>query len=148
MLFMQFTIGKDRYLLEARNIIEVVPYVNLKRIPKAPPYVAGLLNYRGDTIPVIDICYLMGDKPCERKLSSRIALVNHKNDTGESICVGLLMEHMTETVRFNEDDFSDPGVNLNDNSCLGKVIIDNDRIVQLVDIRKVIPEEAYEILFK
>lgn len=148
MLFMQFTIGKDRYLLEARNIIEIVPYVNLKRIPKAPPYVAGLLNYRGDAIPVIDICYLMGDKPCELRLSSRIALVNHKNDAGESICIGLLMEHLTETVRFNEDDFSDSGVNLNDNSCLGKVIIDNDRIVQWVDIRKVIPEEVYEILFK
>lgn len=148
MLFMQFTIGKDKYLLEAKDIIEIVPYVNLKRIPKAPPYVAGLLNYRGDTIPVIDICYLMGGEPCELRLSSRIALVNHKNDTGESICIGLLMEHLTETVRFNEDDFSDSGVNLNDNSCLGKVIIDNDCIVQLVDIRKVIPEEVYEILFK
>ncbi|TAN76365.1 MAG: purine-binding chemotaxis protein CheW [Gallionella sp.] len=148
MLFMQFVIGDDRYLLEAKDIIEIVPYANLKRIPKAPPYVAGLLNYRGDTVPVIDICYLMGDKLCELKLSSRIALVNYKNDTGESTCIGLLIEHLTETVRFNEDDFSDSGVNLNDNSYLGKVIIDNDCIVQLVDIRKVIPEEAYGILFK
>lgn len=148
MLFMQFTIDKDRYLLEAKDIIEIVPFANLKRVPKAPPYVAGLLNYRGDTVPVIDICYLMSDKLCELKLSSRIALVNHKNDTGESICIGLLMEHLTETVRFNENDFSDSGVNLNDNPYLGKVIIDDDRIAQLVDIRKVIPEDACEILFK
>lgn len=148
MLFMQFTIYKDRYLLEAKDIIEIVPYANLKRIPKAPPYVAGLLNYRGDTVPVIDICYLMSDKPCELKLSSRIALVNYKNDTGKSICIGLLIERMTETARFNENDFSDSGVNLNDNPCLGKVIIDDDRITQLVDIRKIIPEDAYEILFK
>lgn len=148
MLFMQFTIDKDRYIIETKDIIEIVPYANLKQIPKAPPYVAGLLNYRGDTVPVIDICYLMSDKLCELKLSSRIALVNHKNDTGKSICIGLLIEHLTETVRFNESDFSDSGVNLNDNSCLGKVIIDDDRIVQLVNIRKVISEEAYEILFK
>lgn len=148
MLFMQFTIDKDRYLLEAGDIIEVVPYANLKRIPKAPPYVSGLLNYRGDTVPVIDICYLMSDKPCELKLSSRIALVNYKNDADESICIGLLIEHLTETVRFNEDDFSDSGVNLNDNPYLGKVVIDDNCIVQLVNIRKVIPEEAYEILFK
>lgn len=148
MLFMQFTIYKDRYLLEAKDIIEIVPFANLKRIPKAPPYVAGLLNYRGDTVPVIDICYLMSDKPCELKLSSRIALVNHKNDTGKSICIGLLIERMTETARFNENEFSDSGVNLNDNPCLGKVIIDDDRITQLVDIRKIIPEDACEILFK
>lgn len=148
MLFMQFTIDNDRYLLEAKDIVEIVPYANLKRIPKAPPYVAGLLNYRGDTVPVVDVCYLMSDKLCELKLSSRIALVNYKNDVGESACIGLLIEHLTETVRFNESDFTDSGVNLKGNSYLGKVIIDNNCIVQLVNIKKIIPEEAYEVLFK
>lgn len=148
MLFMQFTIDKDRYLLEAKDIIEIVPFANLKRIPKAPPYVAGLLNYRGDTVPVIDICYLMSDKLCEQKLSSRIALVNYQSDRGELVRIGLLIEHLTETVRFNESDFTDSGVSLKDSPYLDKVIIDNNCIIQLVNIRKIIPEEAYEILFK
>lgn len=149
MLFMQFIIDDARYLLEAKDIIEIVPYANLKRIPKAPPYVAGLLNYRGDTVPVIDICYLMSGKLCELKLSTRIALVNYQNsDTGESTCLGLLIERLTETVRFNEEDFSDSGVNLKDDPYLGKVTIDGDCIVQLVNIRKIIPEEAYDVLFK
>lgn len=148
MLFMQFTINNDRYLLEAKDIVEIVPFANLKRIPKAPPYVAGLLNYRGDTVPVVDVCYLMSDKLCELKLSSRIALVNYKSDINDSICIGLLIEHLTETVRFDEADFSDSGVNLKDNPYLGKVIIDDNCIVQLVNIRKLIPEEAYEVLFK
>ena len=47
MLFLQFKINDNKYLLEAKGVIEVVPYANLKRIPKAPKYVAGLLNYRG-----------------------------------------------------------------------------------------------------
>ena len=148
MLFMQFTIDNDRYLLEAKDIVEIVPFANLKRIPKAPPYVAGLLNYRGDTVPVVDVCYLMSDKLSELKLSSRIALVNYKNDMGEPTCIGLLIEHLTETVRFNESDFSDSGVTLKDNPYLGKVIIDNNCIIQLVNIKKLIPEEAYEVLFK
>lgn len=145
---MQFTIDKDRYLLEAKDIIEIVPFADLKRIQKAPPYVAGLLNYRGETVPVIDVCYLMNDKPCEQKLSSRIALVNYANDKGNSARIGLLMERLTEIVQFNESDFSDSGVNLKEHSYLDKVVIENNSIVQLVDIRKIIPEEAYEILFK
>ena len=147
MLFMQFKINDDRYVIEAKDIIEIVPFANLKRIPKAPPYVAGLLNYRGDAVPVIDICFLMSEKLCELKLSSRIALVNYKDDDGKLVCIGLLIEHLTETVRFDEKDFSDSGVNLKDNPYLGKIVIDDNCIVQMVNIRKIISEEAREILF-
>lgn len=147
MLFLQFKINDNRYILEARDIIEIVPYANLKRIPKAPGYVAGLLNYRGGAVPVIDVCFMMSDKACELKLSSRIALVNCVVD-GHPACIGLLIEHMTETVRYNENDFSDPGVSPEESPYLGKVVIDDNRIVQLVNISEIVPDEARDILFQ
>lgn len=148
MLFLQFKVKDNRYILEAKDIIEIVPYANLKRIPKAPPYVAGLLNYRGDTVPVLDICFVMSDKPCEAKLSSRIALANYKDDDDQSACIGLLIEHLTETIRFDENDFYDSGVTLEGSPYLGKVIIDDNCIVQVVDVKKIIPEAARDVLFR
>lgn len=147
MLFLQFKVGNDRYVLEVKDIIEIVPFANLKLVPKAPPYLAGLLNYRGNTVPIIDVCYLMSDKISELKLSSRIALINYSTNDGKSLYIGLLSEHMTETVIFDENDFSNSGVNLKDHPYLGKVLIDDNGIVQKVDIHKLIPEEAHEILF-
>lgn len=147
MLFMQFKINNDRYLLEAKDIIEIVPYANLKRIPRAPQSVAGLLSYRGDAVPVMDICFLMSDKPCELKLSSRIALVNYKDVSEQSVRIGLLIEHLTETVRFNEEDFSNSGVSLEEDLFRGKVIIDEDGIVQMINIRTIIPGSVHDILF-
>ncbi len=148
MLFLQFKNGDDRYLLEARDIIEIVPFASLKLIPKAPPYVVGLLNYRGNTIPVIDICYIMSEKACEMKLSSRIALINYKLSNDESRPIGLLIEHMTKTVRREEGDFSESGVNLKDSPYLGKVLIDDIGILQRVNISELIPGEANDILFE
>ena len=147
MLFLQFKINDNKYILEAKDIIEVVPYANLKRILKAPAYVAGLLNYRGNSVPVMDISFLMSDKPCEVKLSSRIALVNYKDGDGLSVCIGLLIEHLTETVRYDENDFSDSGVTLEESPYLGKVVIDDNRIIQLVTIGEIIPEAAHDVLF-
>lgn len=147
MLFLQFKINENRYILDTGDVIEIVPYANLKRIPKAPAYVAGLLNYRGGAVPVIDVCFLMSDKACEPKLSSRIALVNCVVD-GHPACIGLLVEHMTETVRYDENDFSDPGVSPEESSYLGKVVIDDNRIVQLVNIGEIVPDEAHDILFR
>jgi chemotaxis-related protein WspB len=147
MLFLQFKISGNSYILEARDIIEIVPYANLQRIPQAPDYLAGLLNYRGDTIPVVDICYLMSGKPCELKLSSRIAMTNYMDEDGRSVCIGLLIERLTETAIYKVSDFSDSGVALEDSPYLGKVIVDDKHIIQLVSVREIIPEAAHDILF-
>jgi chemotaxis-related protein WspB len=146
MLFMQFKVNDNKYLLNARDVVEIVPYANLRRIPKAPAYVAGLLNYRGDSVPVIDTCFLMSDKACEPKFSSRIALVNYLVDS-RSIRIGLLIARLTETVRYEEDNFSDPGVTLEESPYLGKVVVDENRIVQLINVREIIPEAVHDILF-
>jgi chemotaxis-related protein WspB len=52
MLFILFQIGRDRYALSAGSIIEVLPLMNLKSVPRAPAGVAGLLNYHGTPVPI------------------------------------------------------------------------------------------------
>jgi chemotaxis-related protein WspB len=44
MLFLVFQLGTDRYAIEAAQVVEVLPLVNAKHIPRAPRGVAGLFN--------------------------------------------------------------------------------------------------------
>lgn len=148
MLFLQFKIGGERYLIEAKDVMEIVPFAHLKKVPGAPAYVAGLLNYRGSSIPVIDVCRLMSEKGCEVKLGSRIALVNYKKDDGKKVCIGLLIEHMTETVSLRESDFKPSGVNLRNHAYLGDVVMDGTGIVQRLNAEKILPDEARCMLFE
>jgi len=148
MLFLQFKIGGEKYLIEANDVMEIVPFAHLKKVPMAPAYVAGLLNYRGASIPVIDVCYLMSEKGCGVKLGSRIALVNYKKDDGGKVRIGLLIEHMTETVSLHESDFKTSGVNLKDHAYLGDVVMDDTGIVQRLNVEKILPDEAHSILFE
>ncbi len=148
MLYLQFKIGGERYLIEAKDVMEIVPFAHLKNVPRAPRYVAGLLNYRGSSIPVIDVCYLMSEKGCEARLGSRIALVNYARDGGKKACIGLLIEHMTETVSMRESDFKSSGVNLKDHPYLGGVVMDDASIVQRLNVDRILPEEARYILFE
>jgi chemotaxis-related protein WspB len=59
MLLLLFEIGNGRYALEVNQIIEIVPLVKFKKIPHSPDYVAGLMNYRGKGLPVIDLNLLL-----------------------------------------------------------------------------------------
>lgn len=83
MLMLLFYIGDDRYALEGSRVVEVVPRVALKTLHHAPEYIPGLFNYRSRFVPVIDLCHLIQGTPCRPLLSSRIILVNYRQDSPE-----------------------------------------------------------------
>jgi chemotaxis-related protein WspB len=75
MLLLTFTAAGERYALDVSGVIELVPRVELRAIPHAPAFLAGLLGYRGEVVPVIDLGLLLGSSPCPDRLSTRIILV-------------------------------------------------------------------------
>jgi len=50
-----FGLAGERCALPARDVREVVRAVLPARLPKAPPIVAGVINLRGELIPVLDV---------------------------------------------------------------------------------------------
>ena len=76
MLLLTFIAGANRYAIDVARVVELVPKVELRSIPHAPLYLAGLLGYRGKVVPVIDLGLLVGTAPCRDCLSTRIILVN------------------------------------------------------------------------
>jgi chemotaxis-related protein WspB len=76
MLLLRFTAGSSRYAIAVSRVVEVLPKLELRPIPHAPPVLAGLLSYRGKVVPVIDLGLLLGTAPCQNLLSSRMILVD------------------------------------------------------------------------
>jgi purine-binding chemotaxis protein CheW len=50
----------DWYALELATVREVVPSPVLRHLPRAPAAVLGVLNLRGDVVPVLDTARLLG----------------------------------------------------------------------------------------
>ena len=82
MLFLLFQLGRDRYALEASRVVEVVPLLELKRLPKAPPGVAGIFNYRGRPVPAIDLSEMTLGQPASERHSAKGLLVVRCADAG------------------------------------------------------------------
>src|SRR5262245_1715017 len=112
MLFLVFHIGNDRYALEARRVVEVVPLLGLKKVPQAPAAFAGIFNYRGRPVPAIDLCQLTLGQPALERLSTRIVVVHYTDSAGEQRLLGLVAERTTDTLRLDPRDFVDAGVRL------------------------------------
>jgi chemotaxis-related protein WspB len=77
MLLLTFTAAANSYAVDVTRVVELIPRVELRPLPHAPLYLAGLLSYRGRVVPVIDFGLLLGGAPCRDCLSTRIILVNN-----------------------------------------------------------------------
>jgi len=147
MLFIVFKAGNANYALEARQVIEVVPLVTLRVCPGAPAYMIGLANYRGTSVPIVDLGRLVGDAPCAVYLSTRIILTPYAGADGQQRVIGLLAEAVMETVDREEADFSQAGVAASGKSCLGKLAVSGTGFIQRIVVEQLVPKELEKILF-
>ena len=147
MLFLMFQLGTDRYAIDANDVVEVLPLVQSKLIPHAPPGVAGIFDYHGAPVPLVDLAELALGTPSRRWMSTRIVLINYRQTSGEAQLLGLLAEHATETLRRPEKDFKDSGLAVPGAPYLGPVLIDPSGIVQRIEIRKLLSEAICSHLY-
>jgi chemotaxis-related protein WspB len=148
MLFILFQIGRDRYALSARSIIEVLPLMNLKRVPCAPIGVVGVLNYRGTPVPVIDLNEMTLGEPAARRLSTRIILVKYPLEADHPHALGLIAEHATNMIQRSIGDFIETGVESDDARYLGRVANDTGGFIQWIDVERLLTREVRDVLFR
>jgi chemotaxis-related protein WspB len=148
MLFLLFHVGKDRYVLDIRQVAEVLPLVNIKLIPQAHPAIAGVFNCRGAPVPVIDLNQLMSNEPAQQRFSTRIILVRYCDQSGQPQLLGLIAEHVKETVRRDVNDFIETGISADGAPYLGPVASDGIGLMQWVEVNKLLPADIHDLLFQ
>lgn len=148
MVCLLLQIGRDRYALEATALKAVLPSLRLKRIPRAAAGIAGVFDYHGQPVPVVDLSELALGAPAEASLSTRIVLIHYRNAAGEERLLGLLAEKATGTARYRASDFQDPGVAAPQAPYLGPVVRDARGIVQLLRIERLLTPEVRETLWQ
>ncbi len=136
MLVLLFYLGDVAYTIKCDKVREVVPMVTLKEMPASPSYIAGLFNFRGTVVPVIDLCRLIHGRPCGMRLSTRIILVDYLKADGTPFLLGLMAERVTEAVRIREDAIIRAGLKMEGAPYLGGVVMEKDDMIRYIDVDK------------
>jgi chemotaxis-related protein WspB len=147
MLYLVFQMGSDRYAIDAAQVVEVLPVVTIKQVPQAVSGIAGVFDYHGAPVPLIDLAELALGQRSRRWMSTRIILVTYRVDPGRTHLLGLLAEQATETLRRTEEDFDDAGVTASNAPYLGTVTTNAASIVQRIEIQNLLSEGIRHQLF-
>ncbi|OZI38394.1 hypothetical protein CAL29_08785 [Bordetella genomosp. 10] len=146
-LFLRFSIGADVYVLDTREVLQVLPLAPCKQIPGMPPWVAGLAMHRGRALPVVDVTALATGRAAARLTSTRVAVVDSPAPGGGRAPLGLILEKATETAHYDPSAFLPSGLDHRDAPYLGPVLETGGTLLQWLRVDELVPAAARERLF-
>jgi chemotaxis signal transduction protein len=135
MLFITFKAGGGRFALPGREVERITPLVSLAPLPGAPPYVAGLMNLAGESLPVADLTALITGKPSRPWNSTRIVVAA----PGQGRKAGFLAERLLKAVHLDPAAIAPPGAPAA--PYLRGVATLEGELIEIIDLARTVPPE-------
>ncbi len=87
-----FRVGNEEYVIDLRRIREILQPLPITHVPRAPEFVEGVMNLRGEIIPVVDVRKRLGLGGAHSR--SKVLVVNVAGHM-----LGLVVDAVVEVVR-------------------------------------------------
>ncbi|OUS27055.1 hypothetical protein A9Q99_17790 [Gammaproteobacteria bacterium 45_16_T64] len=101
-----FMVGKIGALIDETQYCEIIDVNNICRIPLTPHWFKGIVNLRGNSVPIISLDNYYGDTTATSKKSHIIAIGKGKN-----IC-GIKIDNLPHKTTLHEDDIINRAISL------------------------------------
>lgn len=136
--FLTFSLGDENYAIDILTVKEIRGYESVTKIANAPPFIKGVINLRGDIVPIVDlrIKFNVGQVTYDE---FTIVIVLHIRNR----IVGIVVDGVSDVVSLNKEQLRPPpdfGVAFNSRYLLGLASV-NEQMVILVDINELISSE-------
>lgn len=138
MQFVIFNISNEEFAIDIKKVKEIIRVKKSTRIPQAPSFIQGVINLRGDVIPVVDLRKRFGLDATEITNETRTVIVEIRDDL-----LGLIVDAVTEVLRIDEEEIEPPpnniaGLKAEYISGVGKV---DERLLIILNIEKLLTSE-------
>ncbi|ATX76907.1 chemotaxis protein CheW [Reinekea forsetii] len=141
--FLSFVLGDESYALDIMSVKEIRGYETVTKIANAPAFVKGVLNLRGDIVPIVDLRmkFDIGQATYDE---FTIVIMLSVNDR----IVGVVVDAVSDVVKFSAQQILPPpefGVSFNTRFLRGLATIENKMIV-LVNIAALIGSDELGLM--
>ncbi len=140
--YLTFLLGNDVYGVDVKYVKEVNEYEQVFVIPTVPDYIRGVMNLRGEVVPVLDLSYRLYNRASVISKLSCIVIVEIF-DGDETKPIGVVIDAIKSVADINQDSIEETpsfGSKIRPEfiNGVGKV---NDVFVILLNIDKVVDIE-------
>ncbi len=134
-----FKVGTEEFAIDIMLTNEVVLMREITPVPETEGYVEGVMNLRGNLVPVLDFRRRLRARETTARAEHRIIIARL-----DGVTAGLIVDGTSEVIRVS-DDMIEPAPDLISEIGAGYVqgvIRINDRFITLIDLKKALSEEV------
>lgn len=99
-----FELFGEIFALPILDVREIIRMTTITPVPQAPSFVEGVINLRGQILPIVDLRKRFGIAPQERTEETCIAVV----ELGHNVAVGLIVDAVREVESIPSDSVTPP----------------------------------------
>ncbi|MDF2545862.1 chemotaxis protein CheW [Anaerosolibacter sp.] len=133
--YVLFKLDNEFYGIDILQVETIERVMDITRVPHALHYVQGVINLRGEVVPVVNLRkrFSLPEMPFDDE--SRIIIVSV-----EEIVVGIIVDSSSEVLQLNSDEIEDAAniTNNTGNEFIKGIGKHEDRIIILLDLKKVL----------
>jgi len=141
--FVTFSIGSEDYGIDIKKVQEITAFKDLTVLPNTPNYIKGILNLRGNVIPIMDprVRFGLEEKTFDKK--SVIIIFKSNNKT-----IGMIVDKISDVLTIDKENIEDtPEMAMNiDTSLLSGVGKVGDKFVIILSIDKILTNKEIDSL--
>lgn len=101
--YLTFSLGKENFALNVEHVEKILEIQEVTEVPRAPDYMLGVFNLRGEVIPLVDTRVKFGMEKTVMTPLSCILVITIVSEN-ESVKLGALVDNVKEVVKYNTAD--------------------------------------------
>ena len=130
-------VGNEQYGIDIKYIDNIVKMQRITRVPKAQPYFYGVINIRGEIIPVMSLRIKFGKEPDEFDTKTRILIIKPE----QQAAIGFIVDEVREVVNLVDDEIERSSQAQDDKSFIFGVGKHDGGLISLLNIPAVVSEK-------
>lgn len=133
-------IGSEKYGIDISYVDNIVRMQKITRVPKAQPYFKGIINLRGEIVPVMSIRTKMGLEDDVLTNASRIIILKLE----EKGSLGVIVDEVCEVVNLSDDQIEKNHMNSSNHvkdTFINGIGTSGDQLISLFEINAIVDEK-------
>jgi purine-binding chemotaxis protein CheW len=104
MMVVVFQLRDEDYGVETLQVREIIRWASPRSLPAAPIWLAGVIDYRGEVVPVVDMAARLGRPPLQ-EMEAAARIVIYEGASGRTW--GLMVDSVSAVVQVGRDQLED-----------------------------------------
>ncbi|MBI5142102.1 MAG: chemotaxis protein CheW [Nitrospirae bacterium] len=95
--YLTFMLGDEVFAMDIDSVREVLEFTSVTRVPRVPEYMRGVINLRGNVVPVLDLRLKLGMTKTENSVNTCV-IITEVTVEGELVVLGALADSVREVM--------------------------------------------------